>query len=218
MIQKKMTDFKISKEDLDKVVEIKLNSNNYPFLLKHIKNPPKVLYAKGNIDLLNKPAAAIVGTRKPSDKGKIFANKVSKRYGNMGFNIVSGLAFGIDTIAMTNALLTKVPVIGVIPSPLDNIVPKRNRSLADKILKNGGLLISEYPKGTKVYKSNYINRNRIISGISSLTIIVETMAKGGTIHTLKFAKEQIKPIIVADLPTEGNQILKEEGFPIIQIK
>lgn len=220
MTQKKMTDYNTKKiediNDLD-TIEIDINSNDYPFLLKNIKKPPEVLYAKGNIKLLNKPAVAVVGCRKPSKEGELAAEKAAKQYGKNGFVVVSGLAFGIDKIAMDSALSVKAPVIGVLPSPLDNIVPKKNRDLAGKILENDGILITELPDGTKVQKYHYVNRNRIISGISMLTIIAETKEKGGTMHTVKFAKEQVRPIIVADLPTSGNKKLKKEGFPTISI-
>ncbi|MDG3548595.1 DNA-processing protein DprA [Methanobacterium formicicum] len=215
MTQKKMTDFESSESNNS--IEIPVDSPKYPFILKNIKNAPDVLYAIGNIDLLNKPSAAIVGTRNPTKNAIKSANKISKQYGNYGFVIVSGLAFGIDTVALKVAVSMKLPSIAVLPSPLDNVLPKKNRSLANDILKNNGLLISEYPSGTKVYKSNYINRNRIISGISMLTIVIETSAEGGTMHTIKFAKEQIRTILVADLPAEGNQKLKEESLPMISL-
>ncbi len=198
--------------------KISIESEFYPFLLKNINNPPSSLYVEGNINLLNKPAVAIVGTRKPSNEAKKAANKIAKYYGKMGFVIVSGLALGIDTISMNSALSVDAPVIGVLPSPLNDIVPKKNRKLAESIIERGGLLISEYSEGSNVYKSNYINRNRIISGISLLTIIVETSTEGGTMHTVNFAKDQKRPIIVADLEAEGNKKLKEEGFPIINLE
>lgn len=216
MTQKKMTDYTNSgKEDVDdlNVLEISIDSDNYPYLLKRIKNPPKVLYALGNVELLDKNSVAIIGTRKPSSKGKLAAERAAKKYGEDGFVIVSGLALGIDAIAMESALSVEAPVIGVLPSSLDNIVPKKNMDLAERIIKNNGVLISELSEGTKIQKYHYINRNRIISGISTLTIVAETLVKGGTMHTVKFAKEQIKPIIVADIPTSGNKKLKEEGLP-----
>jgi DNA processing protein len=221
MTQKKMTDYTNSEniEDINNLetLEIGINSNDYPLLLKNIEKAPKVLYALGNIKLLNKPAAAIVGTRKPSSKGKLATKKIAEQYGENGFVIVSGLALGVDAIAMESALSVGAPVIGVLPSPLDNIIPKRNRDLAERILKNNGVLISELSEGTKVQKYHYINRNRIISGISMITIIAETLEKGGTMHTVKFAKEQVRPIVVADIPTSGNKKLKDEGLPIFFI-
>lgn len=215
LAEKKITDF-INAESLN-CHEILSTSPEYPFLLKNIKKSPKILYAKGNLDILNKSAVAIVGTRKPTKEGTKAAKKIAKYYAENGFNIVSGLALGVDSIAMNAALSNNTQVIGVLPSSLDNIIPKSNLGLAKKILENNGLLITEYSKDTNVQKYHYINRNRIISGISILTVIVETSVKGGTMHTFNFAKEQRRPIIVADLPSEGNLLLKGQSIPTFNI-
>lgn len=221
MTQKKMTDYPSNMNESntsEDIVEIFQDSNNYPFILKSIKKPPNPLYAIGNIELLNKQAVAIVGTRDPSKIGRLVTSQITKYYANNDFVIVSGLALGIDAIAMEVALSRGGPIIGVLPSSLDNIVPKKNKKLAKLIIKNGGLLISERPKGSRVYKSSYVERNRIISGISTAIIIVESSINGGTMHTYKFAKEQIRPVIVADLEAEGNQMLIKEGTPSFQYK
>lgn len=215
MTQKKLINNSITEEH--QITEITRKSVKYPNLLKNIKNPPNNIYAKGCIELLNRPSAAIVGTRKPSNEGEMAAGKIAKLYGSRGFVIVSGLALGIDSFAMKAALESKTPVIGVLPSSLDNIIPKKNSSLAEEILENDGLLISERIEGSNVRNYHYINRNRIISGISMVVIVVETASEGGTMHTVKFAKEQIRPVFVADLHAEGNQKLKEESYPMISI-
>ncbi|GAB6056501.1 hypothetical protein JCM15415_18170 [Methanobacterium movens] len=236
MAQKKMTEYgnmddsKIEEKRVDsdeytpignmddlKVKEIRVDSDEYPHLLKNIKKPPEVLYALGNVALLDKPSIAIVGTRKPGNNGKSAAEKIARHYAEKNFVIVSGLALGIDAIAMNSALSAGAPVIGVLPSSLDNIVPKKNRKLAEEVLNKGGLLISESPEGSKVHNYHYINRNRIISGISIITAIAETSIKGGTMHTFNFAKEQVRGIIIADIPTDGNEKLKKEGYPVFKI-
>lgn len=196
---------------------ISFESVNYPFILKSIKKPPETLHAIGNVSLLNKPSVAIVGTRNPSKEGISAATEIAKIYGEHGLTIASGLANGVDSIAMESALKAKNSVIGVLPSSLDNIVPKQNKPLAEKILKKNGLLISEYPEGTKLQKYHYIKRNRIISGIAMLTIVVETAIEGGTMHTVNFAKDQKRPILVVDLPTEGNQKLIVESSPVLKL-
>lgn len=212
MIQKKL---RLDNAENAKV-EINRNSQNYPCLLNNIKNSPENLFVKGNIEILNMPSVAIVGTRRPTNEGRIAAKKIAKYYGENGFVIVSGLAMGIDSLAMETALAVEAPVIGVLPSSLDNIVPKKNVPLAKQVLKQNGLLISEN-KEDNVQKYHYINRNRIISGISMMVIVVETAAKGGTMHTVEFAKDQKRPILVADLPAEGNVKLKEESYPLISV-
>ena len=197
-------------KESDDIGTITINSASYPSILKEIKNPPEMLYFKGKKELLNRSSVAIVGTRKPSKDGRIEARKVTKYYGKKGCIIVSGLARGIDAIAMKTALKIKSPVIGVLPSSLDNIVPKQNQELANQIIEKGGLLISEYPEGTNVQKFHYIQRNRIVTGISCETAVIETSIKGGTIHTVNYAKEQNKNIKVVDIPTDGNQMLIKE--------
>lgn len=216
MTQKKLTNYMNIDDFIIK--EISFDSGDYPDLLKNIKKPPRVLYARGNVDLLkNKQSIAIVGTRKPSNNGKLAAKKIARHYAEKNYVIVSGLALGIDAIAMKSALSAGAPVIGVLPSSLDNIVPKKNLKLAKEVLNNGGLLISENPEGSEVRNYHYINRNRIISGISSKTAIAETSIKGGTMHTFNFAKEQDRDIIIADIPTDGNEELKKEGYTIFEI-
>lgn len=215
MEERKITDYI---DNSLKTYKITPDSKEYPLLLKNIKKPPKILYAQGNLTILNKPAIAIVGTRKPSKKGRLAAEKIAKFFVEKGFGIVSGLAQGVDSIAMKAAIESNGSVIGVLPSSLDNVVPKKNVTLAEDILNTNGVLVTEYPEGNKVQKYQFINRNRIISGISMAITIVETAAKGGTMHTVNFAKEQVRPILVVDLPAEGNMLLKEEDYPIISIK
>ncbi|GAB6054692.1 hypothetical protein JCM15415_21970 [Methanobacterium movens] len=213
MIQKKL----IQDTPKNTIVEISRNSPNFPYLLNNIKDSPDQLYAIGNTQLLNMPSVAIVGTRKPTKDAAKAAENIARLYGKNGFIIVSGLALGVDSIAMKSALKVEAPVIGVLPSSVDNIVPKKNIYIANKILEKNGLLISERNNGSNVQNYHYIKRNRIISGISMAVIVVETATKGGTMHTVNFAKEQIRPILVVDLPAEGNQKLKKESYPIISI-
>ncbi|MDI9434535.1 MAG: DNA-processing protein DprA [Euryarchaeota archaeon] len=200
----------------DIVSPITIESSVYPTILKEIKNPPKALYFKGNLDILNKPSIAVVGTRKPTKKGRTAVKEIVNYYGKKGCVIVSGLAQGIDSLALHAALEIKAPIISVLPSSIDNIVPKKNETLAVEIIKNKGLFLSEYPEGTKVQKYHFIQRNRIITGISNGVAIVETSIKGGTMHTVNFARDQNKHIIVADIPTDGNQKLIQESIPIFK--
>ena len=198
------------------VVEIPFDSEMYPQKLKAIKKPPKVLYALGNLNLLDKQIVAIVGTRKVSDLGTVYAKRIAEHFAKKGYVIASGLALGVDTIAMKSALSCGAKVIAVLPCPIKSIVPKSNKPLADEIVRSGGLLISEYKNG-KIRKYYFVQRNRIISGIADLVVVVETDVKGGTMHTVKFAKEQGKKVLVADLPASGNQKLIEEGYEVLKL-
>ncbi|RLI86766.1 MAG: DNA processing protein DprA [Archaeoglobales archaeon] len=204
MIQKTINDYMI--------LEIPYNSKEYPQKLKQIKNPPKVLYALGNITLLSKPIVAIVGTRKVSDLGAIKTKKIVEHFIKKGYVIASGLALGVDEIAMRTALNYNAKVIAVLPS-IDNIVPKSNKPLADEIVERDGLLISEYKDAIRKYM--FIQRNRIVSAISDIVVVVETDIKGGTMHTVRFAKEQGKKILVANIPAPGNIKLMEEGYEVL---
>lgn len=213
MVQRRLTDYS-DKIDYD-IVEIPITSQDYPFMLRQIKDPPKTLYALGNTKLLNLPAIAVVGTRKPSDLGKKYAEWITKFYAQQGFVIVSGLALGIDSIVTKTALDMGANVISVLPSPVDHIVPRNNAKLAEEVIRKGGLLISELPSDTKVMKHHFVRRNRIISGISIGVVIVEAELKSGTMHTAKFAQQQRRVLLVADVPASGNQKLKNQGFPVI---
>ncbi len=203
------------KYEEEEICEIRLDSPEYLYLLSKIEKPPEVLYAKGNTDLLHKPAVAIVGARELSEAGAKYAREIAKFYARKGFVIVSGLALGADTIAMKSALESGGRVIAVLPT-LGKIIPKSNEELANEILDNEGLLISEWI-ARSVRKYMYIKRNRIISGISLGIVVVETGIEGGTMHTVDYAKKQKRLIIVADTPADGNRKLIEEGYPVFKL-
>ena len=211
MVQKKLIDS--NSEINSKLTSVYFSDSQYPCLLKLIPDPPKRLYAKGNVNILNKPSIAIVGTRNPSNVGTEYARKITKFYVSHGFVIVSGLARGIDTIVAETALKYNGLVIGVLPSSLDDITPPRNRKLVDDIVNNGGVVISENPPGTKTQKFHFVKRNRIISGISLALVVIEIGTGKGTIHQIEYAKKQGRPVIIADIPNKKNQELLEQGYP-----
>lgn len=165
------------------------NQSQYPKLLKDLPDAPKEIYASGNLDLLNAPNFAIVGTRKCLTEGKEIAKRFAYELSFAGLNIVSGLAFGIDSSAHEGAMEGKSKTIAVLGSALDNITPHSQEKLAKKILNQGGLIISEYPSGAKVFPANFKNRNRIIAGISMGVLIVEAPFGSGAIITAAFAKK-----------------------------
>lgn len=212
MIQKKLID---SNSEINiELTSVYFNDSRYPCLLKLIPDPPRRLYARGNINILNKPSIAIVGTRDPSNVGIEYARRITKFYVSQGFVIVSGLARGIDTIVAETALKYNGSVIGVLPSSLDDITPPRNRKLVDDIVNNGGgVVISENSPGTKTQKFHFIKRNRIISGISLALVVIEIGTGKGTIHQIEYAKKQGRPVIIADVPNKKNQELLEQGYP-----
>ncbi len=170
------------------------NQNQYPKLLKNLPGAPQKIYASGNLDLLNEPCFAIVGTRKCLTEGKETAKKFAFELSFAGLNIVSGLAFGIDSSAHEGAMAGRSKTIAVLGSALNNITPSSQIKLAHKILKEGGLIISEYPPGAKVFPSNFKKRNRIIAGISLGVLIVEAPFQSGAMITAAFAKKYKRPL------------------------
>ena len=175
---------------------IGLANKSYPDLLRHIPDKPKNLYLRGDAKILDTPGFGIVGTRKASLYGKDATIKIASDLSRAGFTIISGLAMGIDTIAHETALNNKGKTIAVLGSGIDDssIFPRVNILLAKRILDNGGLIISEYPVGDPGYKSNFPERNRIISGLSLGVLVVEANDRSGSLITARHALEQNKDV------------------------
>ena len=176
----------------------------YPKILKEIYDPPIQLYIKGNEDILNSLSIAIVGCREATNYGIKVAKEFAFNISKQGVNIISGLAKGIDSAAHLGTIEAKRKTIAVLGNGLDIIYPKQNANLADKILKTGGAIISEYPLGTLPKKQNFPARNRIISGLSKGIIVVEAKEKSGTLITVDFALEQGRDVYV--IPGNINSI------------
>lgn len=166
----------------------------YPQKLNFIQNKPIVLFMKGNTQNINNESVAIVGSRMASLYGKKNAYYFSHELAKRNVNIVSGLAKGIDSYSHIGALKAKGKTIAVIGCGIDKIYPKENEKLYHEILKNDGLIISEYIVGTKPEKINFPRRNRIISGISNAVIVVEASEKSGSLITANYAINQGKEV------------------------
>ncbi len=169
------------KKDLEKYIEyfnkkdikvITYYSKQYPKKLKDIYDPPIVLYAKGNIDILKEYGFAIVGCRDCTKYGEYVAKKIAYELGLNNINVISGLARGIDSYSHIGALHSKAKTIAVVGCGLDTVYPKENKYLFEEIINNNGLILSEYMIGTKPKAYNFPARNRIISGISDGVIVV----------------------------------------------
>jgi len=180
---------KVEKQNVDFIIS---SENKYPDLLKEISYSPSSFYMKGEIPE-EMPCIAIVGTRKVSMYGKLVTEKLVKELINYNFIIVSGLAYGIDTIAHKTALKNKGKTIAVLGSGLNNVYPYSNKKLSEQIAKHGAL-ISEYPLEAPVLKHYFPWRNRIISGISLATVVIEAPEKSGALITAKFALEQNREV------------------------
>ena len=208
-----------------KVIKININSKYYPERLRNIDSPPKQIYCLGNLELLNyKNNIAIIGSRNCSLYGERAAKDFSFNLAKEGVCIVSGLARGIDSFSHIGALNANGTTIAVLGSGLDNIYPKENIKLVESIIKNNGLVISEYPLGTKPLKHHFPARNRIISGLSDGVLVIEARRNSGTNITVDFALEQGKDVFVIpgniySKTSDGtNYLITEGAIPVLSYK
>lgn len=199
-----------------KVNCLKRDASDYPVQLAQIYDPPESIYWLGTdpSQWLKRPRLAVVGSRKPTIYGRQVARNLTGQMAEAGIVIISGLAFGIDSIAHQTALDNSGLTVAVLPGPLDTIYPAGHRQLAEQIIKNGGTLISEYPLGSDIRKHNFIARNRIIAGLADALLIPQAAAHSGSLHTANFALEQGKTVmavpgdVTVDTSAGSNKLLK----------
>ena len=180
-----------------------LNEPEYPANLKEIPLPPFGIYSLGRIPKNDELSLAIVGTRKTTPDGEDIAYELAKDLASKGINIVSGLAFGVDSAAHKGAL-----------------TPATNRKLAGEILAGGGALISEYPPGSPALAHRFLERNRVVSGLSRGIIVVEAPERSGSLATARFATEQNREVFVVPGPSghrnyKGSHALIREGARLV---
>lgn len=168
---------------------ITLADSAYPPMLLETPSPPPLLFARGNLSLLQKSLVAVVGSRNASPPGVQNAHLFAEALSNHGVGVVSGLAQGVDTAAHEGALAGRAGTVAVIGTGIDIIYPKSNRAMAARIVENG-LLLSEFPLGTGPHPTNFPRRNRIISGITRACLVVEASLKSGSLITAQYAAEQ----------------------------
>jgi DNA processing protein len=207
-------------EKLDKIGAslISFKDKNYPFLLKHIPDAPPILTILGNPRLLNRKSIAIVGARNASGNGMIFTEQVAKALGQAGFIVTSGLARGIDTAAHKASLTTGT--IAVIAGGIEHIYPPENEDLYYKIAEQGAI-IAELPIGSVPRAQHFPQRNRIISGLSLATIVIEANLKSGSLITARLAVEQNREVFAVpgfplDPRAQGTNRLIKQGAQIIE--
>lgn len=203
---------------------IKCEDSSYPKRLLQIKDYPKELYVMGNIDLLNKDSIAIVGARDCNIYGieqtKRFASFLSQN----DICIVSGLAKGIDSIAHQYSMDKMGKTIAVIASGFNNIYPKENKALFDKILENGGLIVSEWEPDYKIFMRNFPRRNRIISGITMATLVVQSKYRSGSNITAHNAFKQNREVfcipgnIDESRSIGSNNLIREGAYVVLSPK
>ena len=187
---------------------------NYPGKLLNIPDPPFCLYYKGNLPEENIPSVAIIGARECSSYGEYIASELGKALGNQGIQVISGMARGIDGVSQWAALETGGVSFGVLGSGVDVCYPKSNQALYDKLLVKGGIL-STYPPGTKPQARLFPPRNRIVSGLADVLVVIEARQRSGTSITVEMALEQGREIYavpgrITDRLSDGcNKMLKE---------
>ncbi|UHA73947.1 DNA-processing protein DprA [Paenibacillus sp. 481] len=193
---------------------ITMLDHTYPELLKQTHEPPWIMYGRGNWDVLRQPCVAIVGTRTPTVYGKTIAYQLSEQLAEAGITVVSGLARGIDGSSHEGAI-KKGMTVAVLGTPLDRVYPPEHRSLFHAIAE-GGLVVSEYPLGTRSHPGLFPRRNRIIAGLALGTVVVEAAVKSGALITADLALDASREVFAVPGPvtspkSEGTFYLLQQG-------
>lgn len=176
------------------VKKITINDEEYPVSLRSIQNPPKQLYILGDEKILNQKSIAIIGSRVCTEEGTKIAEKFAKDLSQNGICIVSGMARGIDTAAHRGALKAGGKTVAVLGGGFKHIFPRENKKLFSSIIENGGAAVCEYAENIKPEAKRFVERNRIVSGLSMGVLIIEAKHRSGTSITASFAKSQGKTI------------------------
>ena len=203
----------IEKSESKNIKITNFTEETFPVSLKNIDDHPILIFTKGKDNIINKTSVAIVGTRNPSDFGVELTKNLALDLSSKNCCIVSGLAKGIDTAAHIGAINGIGGTIAVLGHGLDMVFPPENQRYYDIITKEG-MLLTEYPFNTPPNSGTYLKRNRIQSGLSIATIVIETGEKGGTMTTAKYCKEHGRKLIVFDNPSpesKGTEKLIDSG-------
>lgn len=206
-----------------KIRLIKHNSKEYPDKLNSVHKPPKRLYIRGDLD--DKPAIAVVGTRKMTPYGRFCTELLVREIVRLGLVVVSGLAFGIDAVAHRTALHEKGRTIAVLGGGIDDrsIYPRAHYGLAQEILKSGGALLSEYPPRSGCRKHHFPERNRIVAGLPETVLVIEAPRKSGSMITARLALESGREVWAVPGPinhanSEGvNWLISQGATPITSV-
>lgn len=205
--------------DEEKSYIVTIYDDWYPKKLKQIEGAPCFLYYKGSLNNIDDLSIAVVGSRKATAYGKWVAEKLTRELSELGVNIISGLATGIDTIAHKTALINNTKTAGIIGCGIDIIYPKSNENLYKEIVEKGGVVITEYPFGMEPVPNNFHNRNRIISGLSDGVLVIEAQERSGTLITAGHAADQGREIFavpgnIDSLYSKGTNALIKDGAKI----
>jgi len=224
--------------------QVNLENIEYPTLLREIYDPPEKLFYKGRLPSTpfkfplikgegQKPSLlakgrkeerlkgliAVVGSRQMSQRGKKYIEEIVPKLVARGLGIVSGLAYGVDAWAHEICLKMSGYTLAVLPTPLNKIYPKENKELAERIIKSGGCLMSEFEDGREIIRSDFLRRNRIVSGLCEGVLVIEADKRSGSIATANFALDQGREVWVCpanpgEPNSEGILGLIEDGAKI----
>lgn len=218
-------------DEVDRILEatektkaniLAITDDHYPALLKQIYDPPILIWYKGDIDLVHEPGIAVVGTRNTTSYGKKMAKKLTAELSEAGLCINSGLAHGIDSFAHQAAIEAGGKTIAVLGSGIDWIYPAKNKGLANAIVQSGGLVLSEFPPGSKPDAGNFPIRNRVVSGLSYGTLVVESGIQGGSIITAELALDQNREVFAVPHSNDNlngsgcNYLIKNGSAKLVQ--
>jgi DNA processing protein len=211
-----------------RVYPLSITDSSYPALLKEISVPPSLLFVRGNIEKLSMPQVAIVGSRNASASGLNTASEFAKMLASSGFVVTSGLALGIDGAAHTGAMngvvngdITTGQTVAVLGAGSDVIYPRQHGELYQKILDEGGVVVTEFLPGTPPLPANFPRRNRIISGLSLGTMVVEAALRSGSLITARYAMEQGREVFavpgsIHNALSKGTHTLIKQGATLVE--
>lgn len=204
-----------------KINTVRPQDNIFTNRLTNIVNTPHTLYYCGNLPSTPIEAVSIVGSRKPTGYGQTITETIIHTLAKYNITIVSGLALGIDSIAHRAALKFNTPTIAVMGRGLDKVYPASHHSLAKNIINAGGALISTYPEGVPAMPHHFLERNRIISGLSSAVIVTEAAMRSGTLNTAMHALEQGREVfavpgnITSPMSAGCNRLIRQGARPLL---
>jgi DNA processing protein len=207
------------------VKKLTIIDNAYPSVLRDIAGPPLTLFYKGAdpSGWLDRPRVAIVGSRAVTPYGKQVTARLAGELAEQGIVIISGLALGIDGIAHQACLEAGGTTVAVLAGGVDKLYPATHASLGNRILEQGGTIMSEYPEGTPHHKAYFISRNRIVAGLADALLITEAAERSGTLHTARFALEQGREVLavpgnITSLASAGtNNLIKTGATPVTSV-
>ena len=197
---------------------LSLFDREYPFNLKQIDNPPYILYYKGDLRKLRRNSVSMVGTRNPTNESKKYAFDMASRLSALNITVVSGMAKGIDKEAHLGAISSLVNTVAVLGNGIDIVYPSENVKVYNKLIESG-IVVSEFEVGRSPDRINFPRRNRIISGLSYATIMVEASSKSGALITVDYALNQGREVYIAPYNEKlreyfGNHKLYKDGAKI----